>query len=620
MSTQYQPLEPAELIIDDGVPVSSRYDDVYHSRSGALAQARHVFLSGNGLPQRWQGRDAFTICETGFGTGNNFLATWQAWRADPHRSARLHFVSFEGHPFQPSDMQTLASRIDDPELQALAMELARAWPLAVPGIHRMDFDEGSVSLTLAFGPVQRMAAQVQACADAFFLDGFAPARNPDMWSRELFGQLVRLAASGATAATWCSAVAVRKALSDAGFLVEKVQGFGRKREVTVAALRPHLGRKAAVKPVSRQRVAIVGAGFAGAAAAYALALRGIEALVLDPAFLHGAHIGHCGHPAAAMSPVQSPDDDTRSRISRAGVLLAGRRWQNLPDTARPQMCGTLEIAASAEEARRQQLAVQQLQMPPDWLQWLDESQALSRTGLSGGYGGLFFPQGKRVRPGPLVRALLSGIQSRAAVVSSLQLAANGLWRLLGDDGAIIADVDHVILANAAGTPALLETTGNAAGPKLATMQQLAGQVAVLRAAPGEPAPASILAGNGYWLPADDGMSTVGSTYEAQGEPPVISRQGQDEIIAKLSVLSAQSSGCLAARLMPDMGWAGWRAALADHLPAIGRVPGMEGVWLSCGFGSRGLSWAPLAAEIIAADMVGEPMPLERELLQRILPR
>src|SRR5690606_19186986 len=122
MSTQYQPLEPAELIIDDGVPVSSRYEDVYHSRSGALAQARHVFLSGNGLPQRWQGREAFTICETGFGTGNNFLATWQAWRADPQRSARLHFVSFEGHPFQPSDMQALALRIEDPELQALAMQ------------------------------------------------------------------------------------------------------------------------------------------------------------------------------------------------------------------------------------------------------------------------------------------------------------------------------------------------------------------------------------------------------------------------------------------------------------------------------------------------------------------
>lgn len=620
MSARYQPLVPAGLAFDEGVPVNLQYGDVYHSRSGALAQARHVFLSGNGLPERWRARDAFTICETGFGTGNNFLAAWEAWRSDPQRCRRLHFVSFEGHPFRASDMAALAHRVEEPSVRALAAQLAQAWPLPVPGTHRLDFEEGAVSLTLAFGPVQRMAAQVQACADAFFLDGFAPGRNPDMWSRELFGQLVRMSAAGATAATWCSAVAVRKALSDAGFLVGKVQGFGRKREMTVASLRPNLGRPAPCRIDSDARVAVVGAGFAGAAAVHALALRGIRTVVLDPVLRNGAHAGHCGHLAAAMSPVLSSDDDTRSRLSRAGVLLAGRRWRDLPDEARPLTCGTLEIALDAGDALRKEDALRQLQLPHEWAQWLDEAQAADKAGLSGGHGGIFFPQGRLVRPGPLVHALLSPAECRPVAAASMRHMPDGAWQLLGDDGKEIVTASHVILANAAQAPALLEASGGRALPRLSAIQRLAGQISLLRAGPDEPSPNVILAGNGYWLPADGGTCVAGSTYAEPGEAPGVSVRGHREILEKLSVLSGLTAGALAGRLMPEKGWAGWRAALADHLPAVGRMPGMDGVWLSCGFGSRGLSWAPLAAEIIAADIAAEPMPLERELLRRIAPR
>src|SRR5690606_21999595 len=167
--------------------------------------------------------------------------------------------------FRPADMAALAQRIEDPSVRERAMALAPAWPLPVPGVHRLDFEEGNLTLTLAFGQVRRMASQVQVRADAFFLDGFAPDRNPDMWSRELFGQLVRMSARGATAATWCSAVAVRKALSDAGFLVEKVQGFGRKREMTVASLRPNLGHIALGRLAADDRVSVIAARFDGAA-------------------------------------------------------------------------------------------------------------------------------------------------------------------------------------------------------------------------------------------------------------------------------------------------------------------------------------------------------------------
>lgn len=263
MSGNYEPLHAAALQYDEnGVPCSAQYGDVYHSASGALAQAAHVFLGGNALPARWQWQSVFTICETGFGLGQNFLATWHAWREDPQRCRTLHYLAFEAHPFTADDlMEALLPRLPASH-QGLARSLGAVWPALLPGMHRLEFEGGALTLTLAFGRIERMARQAQARVDAFFLDGFAPQRNPEMWSASVFGQLRRLAREGATAATWCSAGQVRRDLQDAGFLVSKAPGFAHKRDMTVARLRPGLGT-AQTLPAS-ERVAIVGGGLAGA--------------------------------------------------------------------------------------------------------------------------------------------------------------------------------------------------------------------------------------------------------------------------------------------------------------------------------------------------------------------
>src|SRR5690606_15718929 len=200
MSFQFSPLAPASLHRDvSGTPFSERYGDIYHSRQGAIEQARHIFIAGNGLPHRWRGRSSFTVCETGFGLGRNFLALWRTWLNDPSRSERLHLLSFEAHPFSRSDLAQALPLGLPPELQALGKQLIQQWPPLLPGMHRLEFEGGRLTLTLAFGPVERMAFQVEAHVDAFFLDGFAPSKNPQMWTPALFGQLVRLASSGATA-------------------------------------------------------------------------------------------------------------------------------------------------------------------------------------------------------------------------------------------------------------------------------------------------------------------------------------------------------------------------------------------------------------------------------------
>lgn len=623
MSSKYEPLIPASMAFNErGIPMSPRYGDVYHPAWGALAQARRVFLEGNGLPERWRGRDAFTVCETGFGLGHNFLALWQAWRDDPLRCGRLHMVSFEAHPFSAADLsELLLPRLEEAE-RRLARQLIRAWPALLPGLHRLEFEGGSLTLTLAFGSVERLAKQVSARVDAFFLDGFAPRVNPQMWSRQLFGQLVRMANSQATAATWCCAGEMRRSLAAAGFLVSKVKGHGGKREMTVASLRPGLGRSDG--PFSRRppaSVIVVGGGLAGAGVAHALALRGIPSTVFDPAFALGPGGSHKGHLAAALTPSLSRDDDPRSRIARAGALRALARWQSFDEAARPWRCGTLEVVRNARQASEWRRALDMLRLPGEWVCWLDPDQARERTGVDLGAGGLWFSAGQVVKMEPLLEAMLASSQLRllAQSVHAISQGATGLWQVHGADGRPLASAEHLVLAAAYRTPALLSNMeGTGPLPKLRAMYKMGGQVSYL-GGPGAVDVRAILAGNGYCLPLVHGRTVVGSTYELDTESCRVTASGHDENLGKLDTLLGRRQSSMVDRDAVG-GWAGWRAAVADRLPVIGPVAGAEGLWLACAYGSRGLSWCALAGDLIAAEMSGEPLPLERELLKKIAAR
>ncbi len=269
-------LAPARLAFAaDGTPYSEEYGDVYHSAEGGVAQAQHVFLRGNGLPERWRGRRIFTILETGFGFGLSFLATLQAWREDPQRCERLHFMSVEKHPFTAADLSALLKGYSDLKGE----NLAARWPMLVPGMHRIKFEDRKVTLTLFFGDVAEGLPQISLAADAIFLDGFAPAKNPAMWEPRLLRHLGRLAAPGCTVATWSVAASVRAALEEAGFAIEKDKGFGTKREMLRGILIP---RKKTPQEKNPSRSALViGAGVAGAAVAERLASRGWQVAIIE---------------------------------------------------------------------------------------------------------------------------------------------------------------------------------------------------------------------------------------------------------------------------------------------------------------------------------------------------
>ena len=231
----------------DGSPHSPRFNDRYRSRSGGLAQAVSVFLTGTGLPAAWRGRDRFSVLETGFGLGTNFLCTWAAWEADPQRSESLQFASVEAFPVSAADLVRSAcnaSAEDQSEfsialrLPVLAEQLAQVWHGLSPGVQQREFSGGRVQLTLAVGEVQAGLQEIKCLADAVYLDGFSPALNPQMWSAQTLHLVAQHCRPGTTLATYTVARSVRERLQQLGFSVEKCPGLPPKRDRLQAIFRP----------------------------------------------------------------------------------------------------------------------------------------------------------------------------------------------------------------------------------------------------------------------------------------------------------------------------------------------------------------------------------------------
>src|SRR5258705_9034197 len=305
----------------DGTAFSDEFQDVYHSSHGGLAQSRHVFLTGNRLPKRWRGRDAFVILETGFGLGLNFLAAWDAWRADGARPRRLHFLSVESRPLDAKDLAAALAGFE--ELAPLARALVAAWPPPLAGFHRLHFDGGNVILTLLLGDACAVLPQLIACVDAYFLDGFSPAKNPGIWSPEVVRELARVAAPDATLATWTVAGGVRAALADAGFAVEKQAGFASKREMLTGRF---IAQRCAPAMPRTRHAAVVGGGLAGTLAAERLAARGWEVELVD------AQRERSVPAVALVRPIANLRDAVNAQASRSAFLYSLQHFRALqPD-------------------------------------------------------------------------------------------------------------------------------------------------------------------------------------------------------------------------------------------------------------------------------------------------
>ncbi|MFZ5556461.1 MAG: bifunctional tRNA (5-methylaminomethyl-2-thiouridine)(34)-methyltransferase MnmD/FAD-dependent 5-carboxymethylaminomethyl-2-thiouridine(34) oxidoreductase MnmC [Pseudomonadota bacterium] len=608
MSPGSAPITPARLDASaDGTPFSAAYGDVYFSRDGGVAETRQVFLAGNGLPERWRGRSRFVVVETGFGTGLNFLATWQAWRADPAAPRRLHYFSVEAHPLARDDLA--AALAPWRELAELPRALTAAYPPLVPGFHRRHFDGGRVTLTLALGEAEVMLGALEAGADAFYLDGFAPARNPAMWSERVFGQLARLAAPGATLATYTVAGEVRARAAAAGFRLEKRAGFGRKREMLAGVFSGRGGTPAAA-PV---RVAVIGAGLAGTACAERLAARGVAVDLIE------RHAGPAreasANPCGVLRPMVSAAWTPQSRFTAAAAAYGTHELTRGGEPLRWGASGVLQLSRGERHAGKIAADTARMAAPADFVRGVDQAEAAAIAGVPVSGPGVWFAGGawavapsvceaRLARAGEGVRR----VYSREAV--QLRPQSDG-WQVADAAGAVICAADAVILANA------WQVTGLPAAAWL-PVRPVRGQTTLIPAR--APAPQVPVCREGCITPAVDGWHALGATF-GEEDPERTPRAADNlENLGRLErMLPGYGAGLDPQRLDA---WVGFRAVSADRFPlagALARNAGEPPLYACLALGARGLAWSGLAAELVASLVCGDPLPLERDVLAALDP-
>ena len=630
------PIRPARIGHDDGgTPHSLDHGDIYHPRAGAVAQARHVFLAGNGLPARWRGRKRFVILETGFGLGHNFLATWAEWREDTERCDTLHFVSIESAP--PS-REWVASLVRDPAIAELAAELVAAWPPLTWNLHRLAFDDGAVQLLLAFGDVGAWMPQLTAEVDAFFLDGFAPARHPSMWQPRLFKAMARMAAPDATVATWTSARPVRDALSAAGFAVELGHGQGGKRDITLGRFAPRfvpptLPRRAAASArAANEPVVIVGAGLAGCATSWALAELGLSSIVVE----RGSQIAGegSGNAAGLFHGVVHGADGRHARWYRAAALAAASATTAaLAHGTNGSAGGLLRIDADAGGVAAMQATLDRLGLPADYVRAVDADEAGRLAGTAIASPAWHFAHGGWVDPRDLASSFLARAGNRIELRLGVEIAAihrdGGRWCLADESGRVVVEAGAVVLANGGGAFDLL-------GEPAWTVTKSRGQVSAASEAawPSSNLLRMPVAGAGYVLPASNGRVWFGATSQRDDDDLSVRTSDHLANIARLETLLAAAPILDVAGLI---GRTGLRWHAADRLPVIGAVPvtGADitsgrldqprfiarcpGLFVIAALGSRGIASAALGGPVLAALISGAPVPVEADLLDAIDP-
>ncbi|MEL6415916.1 MAG: FAD-dependent 5-carboxymethylaminomethyl-2-thiouridine(34) oxidoreductase MnmC [Pseudomonadota bacterium] len=585
---------------EDGTPVDERVGDVYYSVEDGLAESRAVFLAGCGLPEAWQYRSQFTIAELGFGTGLNFLAAWQMWRETKPQDGWLNFVSFEGFLLDAEDVARALKPW--PELADLAAKLSAKWPPRAKGVRRITWPEERLSLTLHIGLIEDTLPQAQFHADAWFLDGFSPAKNATMWGNDLWPLMAERSAPGARAATFTVAGAVRRGLNEAGFRPEKKPGHGRKRERLEATFDgPDV--RAGLEPVAAPKVAILGAGIAGACVARTLTERGARVTVFERDASPAQ--GTSGNPLALVMPRLDAADTVQARLLIDAYLSAQAFYEGQPGAV---MTETVHTPRNQQETERFQRL---LADPPLGLEQLEAIRG----------GGLLHKKSLLIEPAKLLPALLQGIDVR--------------WQT---EGAFDPE-DRTV--NGEAFDAIILSTGWHLGAVLPELD-LTGRLGQIEWFHSDVTAPPAAQASGHYALALEHTRLWGATYaDLVGPMPEVTEQATKENLSALQELAPywlQNSRSAELRAR-----AGVRATTADRLPLIGALPNqaeMEldrqrlersgwnvspeafarpGMFMAAGFGSRGFTWGPWAAQILTARIFNDPLPARRDALKMIVP-
>lgn len=636
-----------------GTPVADNFDDVYFSNDDGLAESHYVFFTQNNIAERLQKHDQshFIIAETGFGTGLNFLNAWQQFNNRPADSSvkKLHFISFEKFPIKHEELAKALAAWPSLSLQAKA--LCDNYPMALAGCHRIEFEQGRIVLDLWFGDVHdslpQLSYQSRGIVDAWFLDGFAPSKNPDMWQQSLFNAMANLSRDNATVATFTAAGFVRRGLQEAGFTCKKVKGFGRKREMVVGTLDKANAHETTPpyyhhdnRPL--EQVAIIGGGIASSCLLFQLAKRGKHATLFcqDNKLAQGASHNRQG----AVYPNLQADNSPPSELYAHTFLYARRFYDDIYAQGHHfshDWCGVLLQAFNDAKAEQHANLVKKAQWPTSLIKPVTHSQASDIAGVSLPYSGLYIEQAGWVEPAELTNAIFNAAQDLAPTqshfntdITQLEKAQDG-WYLHTETTKHGPFTDVFVCAG--------EHSDRFTQMADIHIHGVRGQVSHIRQGAESSKLQTVLCHKGYFTPSHNGEHCMGATFDKNTKSRAIKPQDNDTNRAQLMKFYqdsafAQSLGDINSEKVAV------RCCFNDHVPMLGQVPEQQdlieayrnltngkqygfgkpsvphqGLHVLTGFGARGLCTAPLTTEHLVASLFNEPRPLSERTHQVIHP-
>lgn len=670
---------------EKGQPISTHYGDMYFSIADGLAESRYVFLEQNQLASRFStltDNEHFTIGETGFGTGLNFLTTWECWLEHAPSQAHLHFISTEKYPLSYQELSQSLQLW--PSLQTLAEQLLAEYKMQFIGSnepHFYRFNFGRITLTLIVDDVTQALKQLLpqqhndfikplwSGVDAWFLDGFSPAKNPDMWTDDLLYIIALLSKKGSTLATYTAASAVKIVLEDNGFNIKKQAGFGKKRELITASFKgkSHLKSKNILKKnqtpwaynhslnekkspqkIGDKSIAIIGAGLAGCHTAYALAQKGFKVDIFEcnQSIANEAS----GNPQAMLYTKLSANKEPLAEFNLACQLNAQafytHFWEQCSDSSHGEQCGLLQLTDDKNSQKKQQLLSQRFQHA-HFLKKSSPKQSSDLTGIAVDHSGLYLPYSGWINPLALCNWLTkhSNITVHTSTrVNHIKATPKHQWELsIGNGNKESTNkpiFSAVVICNAHAAKQFSQTAW------LPT-NALRGQISYITSRAPLDNLKTVVTGQNYIAPAPKNSSTtnhfhtIGASYDLHNTHKELTQDEHHQNIAQLNKLIP-----ITEQDPPTIigGRANLRCTSPDYLPLVGCVPDrkefieqyfslayaarksinnsseyLPNLFLNTGHGSRGLAYTPMAAEIIACQLTGTLAPLPQQLVDAINP-
>lgn len=632
--------------LESGLPYSTEFQDIYYSEADALAESDHVFLSANRLRERWldSGRtDSFRLGELGFGAGLNFLQTCKLWLACKRRPRHLHYIAFEKYPLRQEHMKQI--HVCWPALAELSAMLLTRYSDHGGGCHRINLD-ASITLDLYFGDAEeqlrrRMTEECPAI-HCWYLDGFSPARNTELWQASLMGLVAASSEIGTTLSSYSVAGKVRNAILDAGFEVQKIDGFAEKRHSLVATKTE--STPAADKASSRtpwfilpkprfagRTAAVIGAGLAGCSTAYSLAQRGWQVTVFDAG--DGPAAGASGMARMALRCRLFNSASVEAEFYLQAYLFALRQLADFDEVdwdpcAVLQLLGAMNKKTPLSEENLRELYSRQV------VELLDTAAASECAGLALRDAAWHFPQAGAIRPASLCRHYLthSNINSQFNTSITSLTQREGRWHLQTVEEEI-AIADAVIVANSHGATTFSQCA-------TLPIKISRGQSTAVESCETSEKLRCVVSGGRTVFPSDEGRHIISASYAQSDDLQVSSADRQENIRLAREVFAAETS--LSEKVATDR--VALRCNSADRIPIVGMAPDRErmrenfgalalnakaefekpgeyhsGLYLNVAHGSNGLASCPLSAEYLASLICGENLPLSRDMVMRLSP-